>query len=292
MLRNKDQCAKFDLSSVSNLYTGAAPLGPETVDEYLKIYPSVTIKQAYGLTETSTVVCSTHPKDFFLGSSGCLIPGAEVRILSPEGQEITSYDTPGELVVRSPSVVLGYLNNDKATKETFRDGWMHTGDEAVVRQNPETKSEHIFIVDRIKELIKVKVCTYHRINNEVEQQLTVRRACKSPPPNSKPTSSPTPPSPTAPSSPSPTTQQAKSPGPSSSSLLKPVPTMRQPPKRSRSTSRSTRLVTSGSRAVFGSSKLFPRALVGRFCGDCLGTRRKRLLGGVVLSCRFLCLLCF
>lgn len=159
MLRNKDQCAKFDLSSVSSLYTGAAPLGPETVDEYLKIYPSVTIKQAYGLTETSTVVCSTHPKDFLVGSSGCLMPGAEVRILSPEGQEITSYDTPGELVVRSPSVVLGYLNNDKATKETFRDGWMHTGDEAVVRQNPATKSEHIFIVDRIKELIKVKVCT-------------------------------------------------------------------------------------------------------------------------------------
>lgn len=77
--------------------------------------------------------------------------------MSPEGQEITTYDTPGELVVRSPSVVLGYLNNEKATKETFRDGWMHTGDEAVIRQNPKTKSEHIFIVDRIKELIKVKV---------------------------------------------------------------------------------------------------------------------------------------
>ncbi|ODM15421.1 hypothetical protein SI65_09024 [Aspergillus cristatus] len=156
MLRNKDQCTKYDLSSVSSLYTGAAPLGPETVDEYLKIYPGVSIKQAYGLTETSTVVCSTHPEDFLLGSSGCLMPGAEVRILSPEGQEIKSYDTPGELVVRSPSVVLGYLNNDKATKETFRDGWMHTGDEAVIRQNPKTKSEHIFIVDRIKELIKVK----------------------------------------------------------------------------------------------------------------------------------------
>lgn len=183
MLRNKDQCAKYDLSSVSSLYTGAAPLGPETVDEYLKVYPTVAIKQAYGLTETSTVVCSTHPEDFLLGSSGCLMPGAEVRILSPEGQEIKAYDTPGELVVRSPSVVLGYLNNDKATKETFRDGWMYTGDEAVIRQNPKTKSEHIFIVDRIKELIKVKVCAYREINYEVEQQLTVHRACKSPPPS-------------------------------------------------------------------------------------------------------------
>lgn len=91
-----------------------------------------------------------------LGSSGCLFPGFEARIISSEGHEITSYDTPGELVVRSPSVVLGYLNNEKATKETFEDGWMRTGDEAVVRVGPKG-TEHIFIVDRIKELIKVKV---------------------------------------------------------------------------------------------------------------------------------------
>lgn len=80
----------------------------------------------------------------------------EAKIVTPEGEEITSYDTPGELVVRSPSVVLGYLNNDKATKETFKDGWMYTGDEAVIRLSPK-KTEHVFIVDRIKELIKVKV---------------------------------------------------------------------------------------------------------------------------------------
>lgn len=114
-----------------------------------------------GLTETCTVVCSSHPDDIFLGSSGCLFPGFEARIMTPEGQEITAYDTPGELVVRSPSVVLGYLNNEKATKETFEDGWMRTGDEAVVRVGPKG-TEHIFIVDRIKELIKVKVSwPYH-----------------------------------------------------------------------------------------------------------------------------------
>lgn len=76
--------------------------------------------------------------------------------MTPENEEITAYDTPGELVVRSPSVVLGYLNNEKATKETFVDGWMRTGDEAVIRVSPKG-FEHVFIVDRIKELIKVKV---------------------------------------------------------------------------------------------------------------------------------------
>ena len=74
-----------------------------------------------------------------------------------EGNEITGYDQPGELVVRSPSVVLGYLNNAAATNETFHDGWMRTGDEAVIRKGPRGH-EHVFIVDRIKELIKVKVC--------------------------------------------------------------------------------------------------------------------------------------
>ncbi|GFF28538.1 4-coumarate--CoA ligase-like 7 [Aspergillus udagawae] len=155
MLRNQDVCLKFDLSSVTTLFTGAAPLGMETAADFQKIYPKVTVRQGYGLTETSTVVCSTHPTDVFLGSSGTLLPGVEVRIMTPEGKEVTSYDTPGELVVRSPSVVLGYLNNEKATKETFEDGWMRTGDEAVVRVSPKGR-EHIFIVDRIKELIKVK----------------------------------------------------------------------------------------------------------------------------------------
>jgi long-subunit acyl-CoA synthetase (AMP-forming) len=109
-----------------------------------------------GLTETCTVVSSTHPHDIWLGSSGALLPGVEARIVTPENKEITTYDSPGELVVRSPSVVLGYLNNEKATAETFVDGWMRTGDEAVIRRSPKG-IEHVFIVDRIKELIKVKV---------------------------------------------------------------------------------------------------------------------------------------
>ncbi|OQD88148.1 hypothetical protein PENANT_c004G07755 [Penicillium antarcticum] len=155
MLGAKEECSKYDLSSVQTLFTGAAPLGPETAADFLKVWPNVLIRQGYGLTETCTVVSSTNPDDIFLGSSGTLVPGFEARIMTPEGKEITDYDTPGELVVRSPSVVLGYLNNDKATKETFEDGWMRTGDEAVVRLGPKG-TEHVFIVDRIKELIKVK----------------------------------------------------------------------------------------------------------------------------------------
>jgi long-subunit acyl-CoA synthetase (AMP-forming) len=114
----------------------------------------LTIK---GMTETATVMFATLPNDVWFGSSGNILPGVEARIISPDGKEILEYDTPGELLVRSPSVALGYLNNEKATKETFQDGWVHTGDEAMMRLGPQ-KTEHVWIVDRIKELIKVKVC--------------------------------------------------------------------------------------------------------------------------------------
>jgi acyl-CoA synthetase (AMP-forming)/AMP-acid ligase II len=160
MVKNEHLLKKYDLSSVRTIFTGAAPLGQETAEALQKQYPSWHVRQGYGLTETCTVVSSTHPIDVWFGSSGCLIAGMEVKLMSAEGNEITGYDQPGELWVKSPSVVLGYLKNDKANKETFvedHDGrFMRTGDEAVFRLSS-NGNEHIWIVDRIKELIKVKV---------------------------------------------------------------------------------------------------------------------------------------
>jgi len=157
MTKNKPLLDKYDLSSVWSLFTGAAPLGQETAEDMQKLFPSWKIRQGYGLTETCTVVCSSSPDDIWFGSSGSLLSGVECKIVTPEGVEVTGYDQPGELLVKSPAVVLGYLNNDKANKETFINGYMHTGDEAVIRKAP-SGHEHVFIVDRIKELIKVKVC--------------------------------------------------------------------------------------------------------------------------------------
>jgi long-subunit acyl-CoA synthetase (AMP-forming) len=163
MAKNQGACSKYDLSSVQSIFTGAAPLGAETAEELHRIYPMWLIRQGYGLTETSTVVCSSPESDIWFGSSGSLISGIKAKILTPEGEEITEYNKAGELVVQSLSVVLGYLNNDKANAETFIDDtdgngrWMRTGDEAVIRVAP-SGHEHVFIVDRIKEIIKVKVC--------------------------------------------------------------------------------------------------------------------------------------
>ncbi|KAK0645300.1 AMP-dependent ligase vlmC [Lasiodiplodia hormozganensis] len=155
MTKQKQICDQYDLSSIDAVFTGAAPLGEETAQELSQLWPKWVIRQGYGLTETSTVVCSTIDHDVWFGSSGSILPGIECKIVTLEGNEITGYDQPGELLVKSPAVTLGYHNKPDATKETFQDGWMRTGDEAVVRKSPQGY-EHIFIVDRIKELIKVK----------------------------------------------------------------------------------------------------------------------------------------
>ena len=110
------------------------------------------------MTETCTVASSTPHDDIFPGSSGILLPGYEARIVDEDGNDITAYDQAGELWMRSPSVTtLGYLDNAKATQETFLEGgWLRSGDKALFRKSPKG-TEHVWIVDRVKELIKVKV---------------------------------------------------------------------------------------------------------------------------------------
>ncbi|KAH7137393.1 hypothetical protein B0J13DRAFT_559593 [Dactylonectria estremocensis] len=159
MLNQKAECAKYDLSSIRFIYTGAAPLGSETVDDLLKMFPGRKVGQGYGMTETCTVVVSTSELDVLVGSSGSLLPGIKAKVIDSKGNEVFDYETPGELLVQGPSVVLGYLNNERATAETFvfqDDGrWIRTGDEVVVRKSAQG-NDHFVIVDRIKELIKVK----------------------------------------------------------------------------------------------------------------------------------------
>lgn len=167
MVKNPQLLKKFDLSSVRQIFTGAAPLGKETAEDLNAQYSTWQVRQGYGLTETCTVVCSTSPTDIWFGSSGCLIPGTVAMVVDPEGNEITGYGQRGELLVKSPSVTLGYLKNEKATKETFVDlpegRFMRTGDEVEIRKSPKG-NEHIWVVDRIKELIKVKVCWSCRLH--------------------------------------------------------------------------------------------------------------------------------
>lgn len=84
------------------------------------------------MTELATIVTSTSEHDILNKSSGSLCPATKAKIIGLDGKEVTKYDTPGELWIQSPSAALGYLNNQKATAETFvyDEGgrWVKTGD--------------------------------------------------------------------------------------------------------------------------------------------------------------------
>ncbi|KAK8024107.1 4-coumarate- ligase [Apiospora rasikravindrae] len=168
LLKNQPLCRKYDLSSVRYVYTGAAPLGTETHEEVVKSFPGWEVGQGYGMTETATVVLSSGENDILVGAAGSLVSGCVAKIIDTDtGRPIDVTDQKdgeeekrGELWLQSPSISLGYLNNERATAEAFvwdEDGrWIRTGDVAVVRRS-KAGHEHFAIVDRIKELIKVKV---------------------------------------------------------------------------------------------------------------------------------------
>ncbi|KAF7299207.1 hypothetical protein MIND_00869400 [Mycena indigotica] len=143
---------KYDLSGLKFIGCGAAPLTSELQEQLVQLFPQVKTGQAYGLTETATILSMTpfHVPSSF-GSVGRLIPGVRVRLVKPDGS-LAGPNEPGELVVKTPSLSLGYHKNKKATEESFSaDGWFRTGDQVVIKDNGE-----VWVTDRLKELIKVQ----------------------------------------------------------------------------------------------------------------------------------------
>lgn len=157
MVKAPSLVAKYDLSHVNAAVVGASSLSKETALAFDKLVSGCHLIQGYGLTETTVAVTFGNPLDYMFGTCGHLFPGCEGRLIKDDGQEITEYGKPGELLIRSPSVFLGYLDNESESKGIFsEDGWMRTGDLAEFRQSA-AGHDHLFIIDRIKELIKVRV---------------------------------------------------------------------------------------------------------------------------------------
>lgn len=143
----------YDLSSLRYALCGAAPLDVEMSVRAEKRLGCL-IRQGYGMTETSPgthqvfddATTSTPP-----GSAGELSPNTEARLVRPGTEEDVAPGESGELLIRGPQVMAGYLDNPEATAATITDGWLHTGD--LVRVDEDGV---FWIVDRLKELIKYK----------------------------------------------------------------------------------------------------------------------------------------
>jgi 4-coumarate--CoA ligase len=142
---------QFDLSSLKQIFSGAAPLGAELAAE-AAARVGCEVVQGYGMTELSPVSHCTVVGDFRPGTSGITVPNTECRLVDPATGEDQGVGAEGELWIRGPQVMAGYLNNDEATRHTIDDdGWLHTGDVAIIDEQG-----HVSIVDRVKELIKYK----------------------------------------------------------------------------------------------------------------------------------------
>ena len=141
----------YDLSALRWILSGAAPLSADLAIECGQRL-GCEVVQGYGMTELSPVSHATPSGMFKPGSVGVTVPNTEVNIVDPATESPLGVDQDGEVWVRGPQVMKGYLNNESATKSTIDDdGWLHTGDIGHIDADG-----HLFIVDRLKELIKYK----------------------------------------------------------------------------------------------------------------------------------------
>jgi len=130
--------------------SGAAPLPVKVIQEFESAF-KVPLLEGYGLTEASPVV-SINPLEKERrkpGTVGLPLPGIAVKVVDDSGDQLPP-GVPGELLVKGPNVMRGYLNKPEETAKTIRDGWLHTGDVASLDQ-----SGHIRIIDRKKDMIIV-----------------------------------------------------------------------------------------------------------------------------------------
>ncbi|XAR50428.1 Trans-feruloyl-CoA synthase [Bertholletia excelsa] len=147
----------FDLSSVRTVMSGAAPLGKELEDTVRAKFPNAKLGQGYGMTEAGPVLamCLAFAKEPFeikSGACGTVVRNAQMKIVHPDSGACLPRNQAGEICIRGDQIMKGYLNDPEATESTIdKEGWLHTGDIGYIDDDDE-----LFIVDRLKELIKYK----------------------------------------------------------------------------------------------------------------------------------------
>ncbi|KAL9306788.1 putative AMP-dependent synthetase/ligase, AMP-binding enzyme domain-containing protein [Arabidopsis thaliana] len=146
--------AKYDLSSLKTVRCGGAPLSKEVTEGFLEKYPTVDILQGYALTESNGGGAFTNSAEESrrYGTAGTLTSDVEARIVDPNTGRFMGINQTGELWLKGPSISKGYFKNQEATNETINlEGWLKTGDLCYIDEDG-----FLFVVDRLKELIKYK----------------------------------------------------------------------------------------------------------------------------------------
>ncbi|XP_054806854.1 4-coumarate--CoA ligase 1-like [Prosopis cineraria] len=148
---------EYDLSSIRMIMCGAAPLKKELEDAVRAKIPNATLGQAYGMTEAGPAVSMSlafGKEAFEVKSGGCgtIVRNAEMKIVDPDTGISLRRNQVGEICIKGNQIMKGYLNDAEATERTIDErGWLHSGDIGYVDDDDE-----LFIVDRLKEMIKYK----------------------------------------------------------------------------------------------------------------------------------------
>ncbi|KAJ8658375.1 hypothetical protein O0I10_006060 [Lichtheimia ornata] len=151
LLAKSPEVPKYDLSSLLSIVVGAAPLDADLTRAVIRRLPQIRIKQGYGLTETSPLTSMQPDYQIVDGATGILAPDTLAKVVDEDGNE-RGIGERGELWIKGRQIMKGYINRPEETARSIdADGYFHTGDVAVI-----DKDGNIFIVDRIKELIKYK----------------------------------------------------------------------------------------------------------------------------------------
>ncbi|XP_030953651.1 4-coumarate--CoA ligase-like 9 isoform X2 [Quercus lobata] len=144
----------YDLSSLEGVACGAAPIVKEVVSAFMAKFPRVVFLQGYGLTESTGPAWRTvgQKESVHWGSTRRLSVGFEAKIVDPDTGHALPPCKQGELWIRGPTIMKGYIGDPEATSATIvADGWLRTGDLCYVDEEG-----ILFVVDRLKELIKYK----------------------------------------------------------------------------------------------------------------------------------------
>lgn len=143
----------FDLSSMKEVVVGAAPIDAVVTNKFCEKFPGAVLRQGYGSSES--MITHMQPTDMSThkpGSAGCILKHVDMKICSVETREALGADERGEVCLRGPQIMKGYFNNPDATAISLdAEGWLRTGDLGYY-----DAEGNVFIVDRLKELIKYK----------------------------------------------------------------------------------------------------------------------------------------
>ncbi|KAI9727215.1 MAG: putative NRPS-like protein biosynthetic cluster [Cirrosporium novae-zelandiae] len=139
------------ISSLRYIWCAGAPLSTSINRQMMNLLdPNAIISQVWGMTEIGWITTFLFPERDESNSVGRLLPNMEAKLIDRNGKEVTKECCSGEIYVRGPSIMSSYLGNPEATSASFEDGWLKTGDIAYC------KSGKWYIIDRVKDLIKVR----------------------------------------------------------------------------------------------------------------------------------------